>query len=296
MFLESNWTWLAERWGNMADLAERVDDLICSFDSAGETTMDTLSMLIFGWMLFGLVMLCVGKYVYNRFVLNELAASSSQLGKDGHVHGESVVIVSNVAGNTIGRLFDKSKSVSPSSTSSSLARPTAGTSGGATCTNAVAGGAISGSAGAGAGSGSGTGAIAGARSPSPGGYVPPTPPVRKRLTRKTSGALVSPSRSSRALHLPTATGADAEAVRWVNELIVWLHYDLVILNELLALWVASLNDFTVGSTDEVRQAMTKNRIITLTAVCFDEKVLHRRVILIRGWKFLDSVFRRDSKL
>jgi len=241
----------------MADLAERVDDLICSFDSAGETTMDTLSMLIFGWMLFGLVMLCVGKYVYNRFVLNELAAtssSSSQLGKDGHVQGESVVTVSSAAGNTIGRLFDKSKSVSPSSTSSSPpTRATASTGGGAT-TNAVSGtGAISGTAAAAAGGG--TGAITSARSPSPGGYVPPTPPVRKRLTRKTSGALISPSRSSRALHLPTATGADAEAVRWVNELIVWLHYDLVILNELLALWVASLNDFTVGSTDEVRQPM-----------------------------------------
>jgi len=261
MFLESNWTWLAERWGNMADLAERVDDLICSFDSAGETTMDTLSMLIFGWMLFGLVMLCVGKYVYNRFVLNELAAtssSSSQLGKDGHVQGESVVTVSSAAGNTIGRLFDKSKSVSPSSTSSSPpTRATASTGGGAT-TNAVSGtGAISGTAAAAAAAGGGTGAITSARSPSPGGYVPPTPPVRKRLTRKTSGALISPSRSSRALHLPTATGADAEAVRWVNELIVWLHYDLVILNELLALWVASLNDFTVGSTDEVRQPMRR---------------------------------------
>ncbi|XP_026824984.1 uncharacterized protein LOC105285796 isoform X2 [Ooceraea biroi] len=250
MFLESNWTWLAERWGNMADLAERVDDLICSFDSAGETTMDTLSMLIFGWMLFGLVVLCVGKYVYNRFVLNELAASSSsQLGKDGHVHhGESVVITSTAAGTTgFGRLFDKSKSVSPSSTSSSsLTKAATGGAGGGGTTNATSGGSIS----AGGGGGGGAGAVAGARAPSPGGYVPPTPPVRKRLTRKTSGALVSPSRSSRALHLPTATGADAEAVRWVNELIVWLHYDLVILNELLAVWVASLNDFTAGSTDE----------------------------------------------
>lgn len=61
----------------MADLAERVDDLICSFDSSGETTMDTLSMLIFGWMLFGLLVLCVGKYIYNRFVLNELQSKSS---------------------------------------------------------------------------------------------------------------------------------------------------------------------------------------------------------------------------
>lgn len=51
----------------MADLAERVDDLICSFDSSGAgATMDTLSMLIFGWMLLGLVILCVGKFIYNK--------------------------------------------------------------------------------------------------------------------------------------------------------------------------------------------------------------------------------------
>ncbi|XP_067208276.1 uncharacterized protein [Linepithema humile] len=256
MFLESNWTWLAERWGNMADLAERVDDLICSFDSAGETTMDTLSMLIFGWMLFGLVVLCVGKYVYNRFVLNELtvaavassSSTSSQLGKDGH-HSESVVPASS---SIVGRFFDKSKSVSPTSSAPSIARAatgSAGGGGGGTASVAGGGGGTA-SVASGGGGGGGTGVIAGARSPSPGGYVPPTPPVRKRLTRKTSGGLISPSRSSRALHLPTATGADAEAVRWVNELIVWLHHDLVILNELLAVWVASLNDFTASSTDE----------------------------------------------
>ncbi|XP_029175085.1 uncharacterized protein LOC114943597 isoform X2 [Nylanderia fulva] len=270
MFLESNWTWLAERWGNMADLAERMDDLICSFDSAGETTMDTLSMLIFGWMLFGLVVLCVGKYVYNRFVLNDLASSGTtssssaaqQLGKDSHVHHESGG--GGMLTGTVGKLFDRSKSASPPSTSTSsstsLVRAgTGGAGGGTTAGGAVGtastagGGAAAGGGGGGGGSGgsgAGTGAPAGVRSPSPGGYVPPTPPVRKRLTRKTSGALISPSRSSRALHLPTATGPDAEAVRWVNELIVWLHHDLVILNELLATWVVSLHDFTASSTDE----------------------------------------------
>jgi len=263
----------------MADLAERVDDLICSFDSTGETTMDTLSMLIFGWMLFGLVVLCVGKYVYNRFVLNELTAAatvsspSSQLGKDGYARHDESVVTTIAAGTIVGKLFDKSKSVSPSSTSSSsLTRAGTGSAGGGGTVsvgggggtvNAAAvagGGGSSGGSGGGGGGGSsgsggggGTGAITGVRSPSPGGYVPPTPPIRKRLTRKTSGALISPSRSSRALHLPTATGADAEAVRWVNELIVWLHHDLVILNELLATWVISLNNFTASSTDEVRK-------------------------------------------
>ncbi|XP_043785868.1 uncharacterized protein LOC122711309 isoform X3 [Apis laboriosa] len=248
MFLESNWTWLAERWGNMADLAERVDDLICSFDSAGDTTMDTLSMLIFGWMLFGLMVLCVGKYVYNRFVLNGLSSGTIVTAKDGHiVHGDSVGVSGGGAGGG-----------------------GAGAGGGGTGGGGGGGGSggkllllgkqkiVSGTGAGGGGAGSGSLASVahpaggGAASPTSGTspYVPPTPPVRKRLTRKTSGALISPARSSKSLHLPTATGADPDAVRWVNEVIVWLYSDPAILDELLAFWVASLNQFTANSVDE----------------------------------------------
>nr|XP_012139467.1 PREDICTED: uncharacterized protein LOC100877431 isoform X5 [Megachile rotundata] len=252
MFLESNWTWLAERWGNMADLAERVDDLICSFDSAGDTTMDTLSMLIFGWMLFGLVVLCVGKYVYNRFVLNELPSGTIVTAKDGHIiHGDSVGVGGGVAsgggsgggggGGGVGggvKSAPLGKQKILSSASGSSVSGTGGSGTGAT---------VSGSHGViNHPTGSGTAASA----PS-GSYVPPTPPVRKRLTaRKTSGALISPARSSKSLHLPTATGADPDAVRWVNEVIVWLYSDPAILDELLAVWVGSLNDFTANSVDE----------------------------------------------
>ncbi|XP_060827206.1 uncharacterized protein LOC132913171 isoform X4 [Bombus pascuorum] len=257
MFLESNWTWLAERWGNMADLAERVDDLICSFDSAGDTTMDTLSMLIFGWMLFGLVVLCVGKYVYNRFVLNELGSGAIVTAKDGHiVHGDSVGVSGGAGAGGAGG-----------------GGGTAGGGGGGGGSGGkllslgkqkiVSSGSVSSGAGAGGGGSAGSGSHAAAPHPSGGGtsptsgigsspssYVPPTPPVRKRLTRKSSGVLISPARSSKSLNLPTATGADPEAVRWVNEIIVWLYSDPAILDQLLAAWVASLNDFTSNSVDE----------------------------------------------
>ncbi|XP_044576422.1 uncharacterized protein LOC123259791 isoform X2 [Cotesia glomerata] len=248
MFLESTWTWLAERWGNMADLAERVDDLICSFDSSGDTTMDTLSMLIFGWMLFGLIVLCIGKYIYNNFVLNEkfgsssgssvvaggghvgvsaaATSSASPSAKDGHgYHGIGESVVS--AGNIASKLLTQEKPIKVA-----MAKSLAASSGNLTSTSSPSVASHSGGGGPGI------------------GYVPPTPPTRKRLTRKTSGPLISPARSSRALHLPAATGADAEAVRWVNELVIWLHSDLVILNELLAVWVTSLNDFVAGSVDE----------------------------------------------
>ncbi|XP_015112205.1 uncharacterized protein LOC107037902 isoform X3 [Diachasma alloeum] len=237
MFLESNWTWLAERWGNMADLAERVDDLICSFDSSGDTTMDTLSMLIFGWMLFGLIVLCVGKYIYNRFVLNEKIATSGASGsvasapnassKDHGIHGIGESVVS--AGSIASKLLTQDKPIKVAMAKSATAS--------AAASHVASAGVIGANAGHGGGGGGG-------------GYVPPTPPMRKRLTRKPSGSLLSPARSSRALHLPAATGADTEAVRWVNELVVWLHSDLVILNELLASWVLSLNHFVASSVDE----------------------------------------------
>ena len=274
MFLESNWTWLAERWGNMADLAERVDDLICSFDSAGDTTMDTLSMLIFGWMLFGLVVLCVGKYVYNRFVLNELGSGAIVTAKDGHiVHGDSVGVSGGAGaggagggggtaggggggGGSGGKLLSLGKQKIVSSGSVSLG---AGAGGG--------GSAGSGShAAAPHPSGGGTSSTSGIGS-SPSSYVPPTPPVRKRLTRKSSGVLISPARSSKSLNLPTATGADPEAVRWVNEIIVWLYSDPAILDQLLAAWVASLNDFTSNSVDEVsRYSHPLDALIGITVV------------------------------
>jgi hypothetical protein len=70
----------------MADLAERVDDLICSFDSSADATMDTLSMLIFGWMLLGLVILCVGRFVYNRLHQRRRAQPPTSAGQQHRHH------------------------------------------------------------------------------------------------------------------------------------------------------------------------------------------------------------------
>ncbi|KZC11822.1 C2 domain-containing protein 2 [Dufourea novaeangliae] len=219
-------------------------------------------MLIFGWMVFGLVVLCVGKYVYNRFVLNGAVYGTIIAAKDGHiVHSDSVGggSGSGGGGGGGGGIFGGSKLLSLGKQKTPSSSPTGSGGGGKTPTSGGAGG------GGGAGSGSGSGSsLIGAAHPSgsvatpsgigggsPQSYVPPTPPVRKRLTaRKTSGALISPARSSRSLHLPTATGADPDAVRWVNEIIVWMYSDPAILDELLAVWVTSLNSFTAKSVDE----------------------------------------------
>ncbi|KAJ2943187.1 hypothetical protein O0L34_g18898 [Tuta absoluta] len=58
--------WWYQPWKAMADLAEAVDDLICSFDYM-DTAMDNLVMLIFIWILFSIVLLGLAKWAYTRF-------------------------------------------------------------------------------------------------------------------------------------------------------------------------------------------------------------------------------------
>ncbi|XP_068624307.1 uncharacterized protein [Battus philenor] len=60
----SSWWW--EPWKTMADLAEAVDDLICSFDYM-DTAMDNLVMLIFIWIVFSIILLGVAKWAYGKF-------------------------------------------------------------------------------------------------------------------------------------------------------------------------------------------------------------------------------------
>ncbi|XP_022124086.2 uncharacterized protein LOC110999376 isoform X2 [Pieris rapae] len=58
--------WWEAPWKTMADLAEAVDDLICSFDHM-DTAMDNLVMLIFIWILFSIVLLGIAKWVYGKY-------------------------------------------------------------------------------------------------------------------------------------------------------------------------------------------------------------------------------------
>ncbi|XP_034837787.1 uncharacterized protein [Maniola hyperantus] len=62
----ANAAWWETPWKTMADLAEAVDDLICSFDYM-DTAMDNLVMLIFIWVLISIIILGVAKWAYGRF-------------------------------------------------------------------------------------------------------------------------------------------------------------------------------------------------------------------------------------
>lgn len=52
----------------MTDLADQIDDYICTFDGVGDLAMDTLAMLIFAWAVVALFLLWLCKFLYNKYV------------------------------------------------------------------------------------------------------------------------------------------------------------------------------------------------------------------------------------
>lgn len=50
------------------DLADQIDDYICSFEGIGDLTMDTLAMFIFVWAVLALFLLWLCKFLYNKYV------------------------------------------------------------------------------------------------------------------------------------------------------------------------------------------------------------------------------------
>ncbi|XP_063911014.1 uncharacterized protein LOC135128100 isoform X5 [Zophobas morio] len=177
----------------MGDLAEAVEDLICTFDGTGDTTMDTLAMFVFGWILAALFVLWLGKIIYARFI----AKSNETKTKVEPVKAAEVSV------DTVDTKAVKKTVVSA---------PKSG--------------------------GGGKGG---------GGYVPPTPPVRKRLTRQSPTPEV---RKVKYVPAPQCTGPDNVCVLWVNDVFQWLYNDLVIVNELLSVWLQSMNEHSKKTVEE----------------------------------------------
>lgn len=61
----------------MSDLADQIDDYICTFDGVGDLTMDTLAMFIFGWGLLALFLLWLCKFLYNKYVKKDGLSTGS---------------------------------------------------------------------------------------------------------------------------------------------------------------------------------------------------------------------------
>ena len=190
--------WWKAPWKAMADLAEAVDDLICSFDYM-DTAMDNLVMLIFIWVLFSIVLLGIAKWAYARFANKVVEVDAKpKLTEDTKKTSNEIVNSADSVLATSAKV--KSAAFKP-------AKPT--------------------------------------------GFVPATPPNKRRLGRMSPGPEQLTLKKHQSVLVPTCTGPDPPSVQWVNDLLTWLYNDLVIVNELVQQWIVSMNEFSKKSVEEV---------------------------------------------
>ncbi|XP_055704949.1 uncharacterized protein LOC129802840 isoform X20 [Phlebotomus papatasi] len=216
----------------MADLADQIDDYICSFEGVGDLTMDTLAMLIFAWAVIALFVLWLCKFLYNKYVKKVKTDTASATTTDA----TKKVIPSASVGAPVADLVDKTRRSEPKEILSS--RDVRESSAKPLGRGIVRGGAKGGAS----------------------GYVPPTPPMRKRLSRKSPGPELR--RSSRVVQPPSnVVGPETISVTWTSQVFRWLYSDLVIVNELLHTWVQTLNESMKKSVEEHGVAVEIVRVL-----------------------------------
>lgn len=205
----------------MGDLAESIDDLICTFENVANQTMDTLAMIIFLWILIALFVLWLAKFLYNRFILKRNLAATAAASTSA-----ATPIIPGSALTT--PIVATDLKVAETKLSASV--------------DALVEKKIKKFVNSSPKGGSGSGSS---------GYVPPTPPVRKRLSRRSPGPDLLTKPHHHVKPAPKCTGPDPVSVEWVNSVFQWLFNDFVVVNEFLHEWILSLNEFTKKSVTEV---------------------------------------------
>lgn len=212
----------------MGDLADTIDDLICSFESDGNKTMDTLIMYLFCWALVGFAALAVGKFTYGRVA--QYVGRKSIAAKTAAAAGSEPDAAA--AGDRKPSQLHHHRVVPPTPP---VARKRLGSKSGRTSA-AVAGVAAGLSA------------------------VPAAAAASKAFSSEQQQAYSHhhhhPQHQRRMP--PAATGNDPDAVRWTNDVLKWL-YDVVAsgggepsaMDYLLGEWTTALNEYTKKSFAEV---------------------------------------------
>lgn len=209
----------------MSDLADTIDDLICSFEADGKT-MDTLIMYLFCWALVGFAVLAAGKFAYGRVVAyqsdRECAAAKSAV-----VEPAMAAAGRKPAAARSQQLGRGPGAVPPTPP---LSRKRLGSKTGRTSA-AVAGIAAGLSA------------------------VPAAAAANKAFSSSHEHA-PHQQHHNRPRTLCKATGNDPDAVRWTDNVFAWLYeYEAVgeppVLEHLSSEWIRSLNEYTKKSFTEV---------------------------------------------
>ncbi|VVC44170.1 C2 domain,Protein kinase C-like, phorbol ester/diacylglycerol-binding domain [Cinara cedri] len=216
----------------MSDLADTIDDLICSFESDGKT-MDTLIMYLFCWALVGFVALAVGKFAYSRAVGYATRKSGNASITTAAAANVKIGAALDAAGGGDRKQSHHHRVVPPTPP---VGRKRLGSKTGRTST-AVASVAAGLSA------------------------VPAAAAANKAFSQE----------QQQAHHLrppPVATGNDPDAVRWTNDVFKWLYNaasgngasgsgsggsgggEQSVVDYLLSEWISSLNEYTKKSFAE----------------------------------------------
>lgn len=61
------------------DLADQIDDYICTIDGVGDLTMDTLAMVLFGWAVVALFLVWLAKFLYGKYAAKKKSAPAGSV-------------------------------------------------------------------------------------------------------------------------------------------------------------------------------------------------------------------------
>ncbi|XP_036669763.3 uncharacterized protein [Drosophila suzukii] len=212
------------------DLADQIDDYICSFEGLGDLTMDSLAIFIFLWAVLALFSVWLIKLLYNKY-LNKDKSSSAANSRQTSVAPTSGS-PSSVAGKTEKRLSEPRDLLATKSKVEDLSKPLTGGSGGRGRSSA----SPLNTAGAAAGG------------------------PRRRVVRQSSTG--PENRKKRYVPPPSnVVGPETSSVTWTSQVFRWLYSDLVIVNELLMSWVIAINDTLRKSVEEHGVAVEVVRVL-----------------------------------
>ncbi|XP_017077148.1 uncharacterized protein LOC108111959 isoform X6 [Drosophila eugracilis] len=212
------------------DLADQIDDYICSFEGLGDLTMDSLAIFIFLWAVLALFSVWLIKLLYHKY-LNKDKTSSASNSRQTSVSPTSGS-PSSVAGKTEKRLSEPRDLLATKSKVEDLSKPLTGGSGGR---------------------GRSSASPLNSAGPAAGG-------PRRRVVRQSSTG--PENRKKRYVPPPSnVVGPETSSVTWTSQVFRWLYSDLVIVNELLMSWVIAINDTLRKSVEEHGVAVEVVRVL-----------------------------------
>ncbi|XP_044571517.1 uncharacterized protein LOC6494440 isoform X26 [Drosophila ananassae] len=212
------------------DLADQIDDYICSFEGLGDLTMDSLAIFIFLWAVLALFSVWLIKLLYHKY-FNKGKAPSAANSRQSSVAPGSGSPASG-SGKTEKRLSEPREFLATKSkVVEDLAKPlAAGSAGGAR----------------------------GRSSASPLNSAAGGP--RRRVVRQSSTG--PENRKKRYVPPPSnVVGPETSSVTWTSQVFRWLYSDLVIVNELLMSWVIAINDSLRKSVEKHGVAVEVVRVL-----------------------------------